>query len=108
MPAFSVSPEVEQGKAKTFVVIEFPRSARDKEKKLDSLRHILHQFQQNPAGARGMDKDVEMSTGADLDFLRHKARTGLLEIFHGLREIRDVDGDVVQTLTALGNEFGNH
>lgn len=44
--------------------------ARDKERtKLDAFRHILHQLQQNAAGAGGVNKDVKVSAGADLDFL---------------------------------------
>src|SRR5579871_3073117 len=48
-----------------------------------------------------------MSAGADLDFLGNKARAGLLEIFHGLREIGDMDGDVMQPFTAFLHEFGD-
>ncbi len=54
-----------------------------------------------------MDKNVEVSAGADLDFFRHKARAGLLEILHGLREIGDVDGNVVQAFAALFYKFGD-
>src|SRR5712691_4467434 len=55
-----------------------------------------------------MDKNVEVPAGADLDFLRHKARAGLLEVLHGLCEIGDVDGDVMQPLAALLQELGDH
>ena len=48
-----------------------------------------------------MDKHIKMSAGADLDFLGYKASAGLLEILHGLRKIRHMNGDVMQSFAAL-------
>src|SRR5882724_8608367 len=55
-----------------------------------------------------MNKNVEVSAGADLDFLGYKARARLFEILHGLREIGNVDGYVVQPFAALLDELGDH
>src|SRR5258707_2854664 len=48
-----------------------------------------------------------MSAGPDLDFLGNKTRAGGLERFYGVREIRNVDGDMVQTFAALLHKLCN-
>src|SRR6266853_1651328 len=49
-----------------------------------------------------------MSAGADLDFLRYKARPRGLERLYRVCEIRHVYRDMVKTLTAFFDELGNH
>src|SRR5258708_7695302 len=66
------------------------------------------QFQQDPASARRMHKNITMPAGPDLNFVRDKTCTASFELLHCSRQIRDMDRHMMQPFAALGNKLGNY
>src|SRR5215510_14632178 len=49
-----------------------------------------------------------MTAGADLDLFGDEARAGRFQRCHGVRQVGDVDGNMVQPFSALLEKLGNH
>src|SRR5262249_5028016 len=54
-----------------------------------------------------MHEHIQMSAGSDLDLLGDETCSRSLESFHCMRQIGDMNGDVMQAFTALFQEPGN-
>src|SRR5438477_5519108 len=68
---------------------------------------ILAEFEQHAASRRGMNEDVEVPSGADLDLVRDQPHAPSLKIFKRCRNVVYMNCHVMETLSALGDELGN-
>src|SRR5438034_983633 len=67
----------------------------------------LDQFKQNAASARGVDEDIAMPAGPDLDFLRDQPHAILFELADSRFQVGNAERNVMQSLAAFGDELGN-
>src|SRR5579872_2108965 len=62
---------------------------------------VVADFEENAAGARGVDEEVEMAAGAGLDLLRDESDALGLERLEGGGNVIDVQRNVVQAFATL-------
>src|SRR5438105_5459091 len=66
---------------------------------------VLAEFEQDASRGGRVHKDIEMSTGAYLDFIGNEAHAFAFQLFESIRDIVHVDCHVMQSLAAFRNEF---
>jgi hypothetical protein len=71
---------------------------------LDVADGVLANFQQDAAGARGVDEEVEVSPGAGLDLFGDEPHALRLEGFERGFDVADLQRDVVQAFATLREE----
>src|ERR1700686_3605809 len=67
-----------------------------------------HQFNQHAGTPGGMNKYVAVATSPDLDFLGDESCAAGFQSLDSSLQIGDANRDMVKTLAALGDKFGNH
>src|SRR5215467_5456096 len=65
------------------------------------------EFEQDPAGACGMNEDVAMAGSSDLDFISNQAHVFRFECLDGRRQIRNPHADMMKALATLLDVLGD-
>src|SRR5579872_807567 len=66
------------------------------------------QLNQHARRTGGVKKNITMPTGAGFDFVRHQGCPNRLQFLHSDVEVGNTNRDVMQPLTPVCDEFGNH
>jgi hypothetical protein len=65
---------------------------------------VFTNFEEDAAGAGGVDEEVEVAAGSDLDVFGDEAGSLGFEGFESGGDVVDVESDVVEAFTAFGEE----